>query len=443
VPLHVAVAIICLEVPVKRPTLAPGSYLALLLAVSVCLPAQAGTAPRTINEIATMALKHSAELAALDKDASAQQSLAIQAGTISNPTLELQGATGSLTGSPDDRSLSIGVNQELPLNNKLQLQREAGRYQAEALQRQRDNAARLLRAETAALALEYSLASRRQELSAEQVRLNRELVVVAQERFKAGDIPELDLNLARVELLRAETRLLEAEREKAPLRIRIASLTGLSESEIQLSEQYTAPKPPLNSQELVKQALSSRPDLLALAREREKADTETRLAEAEALPNLTAGVFVQWQRARIELGERSDVNTDTQLGVRLSMPIPVFDRNQNGKAAARARLDAAESRKLALERVITAEVDAALSRLSASERIVAMFEHGIIPQLAENLKLTQEAYRIGEVGILSVIDEQKKFFEVNDSYLSALHGRQAALAKLESAVGIELSGGTQ
>jgi cobalt-zinc-cadmium efflux system outer membrane protein len=42
------------------------------------------------------------------------------------------------------------------------------------------------------------------------------------------------------------------------------------------------------------------------------------------------------------------------------------------------------------------------------------------------------------VGILTVIEEQKKFFEVNDGYLTALYNRQTALVKLESAVGAEL-----
>ena len=426
-----------------RSTLARGTVLALMLSACAFMPVLAEPVPRSINEITALALKHSAELAALEKDAAAQQSLAVQAGIFSNPTLEIQGATGSLTGSPDDRSLTIGINQELPLNNKLHLRREAGQFQTEALQRQRDNAARLLKDEIATLALDYLLASRRQELSAEQLKLNRELVAIAEERFKAGDIPELELNLARVELVRAETRLLEVEREKTPLRIRIASLTGLNESDIKLSEEQTTLKLSQNAQELARQALASRPDLLALTREREKADVEARLAEAEALPNLTAGLFVQWQRAKTELGGMSEVSSDTQLGVRLSMPIPVFDRNQGGRAAARTRLDAADSRKLALERAVTAEVDAAVSRVSAAERILAMFEQGIIPQLTENLKLTQEAYRIGEVGILSVIDEQKKFFEVNDSYLSAQHGRRMALIKLESTMATDLSGGAQ
>jgi len=428
---------------VKRSTPARGTVLVLLLSAIFCQPVQAESIPLSIHEITSLALKQSAELAALEKDAAAQLSLAHQAGTISNPTLDLQGSTGSLTGSPDERSASIGINQELPLNGKRRLRHEVAEREAKALQLQHDNAARLLRDEVATLALDYSLTSKRQELAVKLVTLNRDLVAIAGERFKAGDIPELDFNLAKVELARAESRLLEVERESTPLLIKISSLTGLKEPEIRLSDVRPPPAPSKSSPELLKQALASRPDLLAQASEMDKAGTGILLAEAEALPNLTAGLFVQWQRSLTEVGGMSSTSSDTQLGLRLSMPIPLFDRNQGGRAAARARQEAAASRRLALERSIAAEVEAAAARLTSTEQILALYEQGIIPQLAENLNLTQEAYRLGEVGIISVIDEQRKFFEVNDGYLSALHGRQLASIKLETAVAAELSGGVK
>ena len=452
-----------------RSTLTRGTVLALLLSAFICRPVLSESVPRSINEIVTLALKHSAELDALEKDATARQSLAVQAGTLSNPTLELQGSTGSLTGSPDEHTASIGINQELPLYGKLRLRREAVQREAEALKRQRDNAARLLKDEVATLALDYSLTVKRQELAANLVQLNRDLVAIAEERFKAGDIPELDFNLTKVELARAESRLLEIERDSIPLRIKIATLTGLNEFDINLSDKFSTPALSLNlyeqdtcvnevilcrnssensflptkTQDLVKKSLASRPDLHVLSLNRDKAKIERELANAEALPNLTAGLFVQWQRSLTEVGGLSSTSSDTQLGLRLSMPIPVFDRNQGGRAAAQAHLDAVDSRRSALERTVTAEVEAATARFSSSERILALLEQGIIPQLAENLKLTQEAYRLGEVGILSVIDEQKKFFEVNDGYLSALHGRHVAFIKLETAAAIDLSGGMQ
>lgn len=424
-----------------RPTPVRGIVPALVLSVFVCLPVFAESAPRTINEITALALKHNAELTALDMEAEAKKSLAIQAGTRSNPTLEFQGSTGSLTGSSDEHSLSIGVAQEFSLNDKLQLRRQVVEREADVVRRQRENSARLLQDEIATLVLEYSLTAKRQELAAEVVKLNRDLVSIAGERFTAGDIPELDLNITKVELARADNRLLEIERERIPLRIKIASLCGLKESEVVVADPLSPVKLSHTKEDLVTRALSTRPDLLALVQERDRAATETRLAAAEAQPNLSAGLFVQWQRSATELGGMSSVGNDTQLGVRLSMPIPLFDRNRAGKAAAQARQDAAGSHHLALERIVVAEVESAHAGLSASEKILALFEQGIILQLAENLKLTQEAYRLGEVGILSVLDEQKKFFEVNDGYLAAQHSRRLAFTKLETAVASELTGG--
>ncbi len=420
-----------------------GTIPALLLSAFFCLPALAVTVPRSINELTTLALKQSAELAAMEKEVDAKQSLAVQAGTLANPTLELQGSTGSLTGSPEDRSLSIGINQELALNDKRSLRREVGQREAETLQRQRENAARLLKDEVATLALDFLLAAKRHELAADLVKLNRELVMVAGERFKAGDIPELDLNFVKVELARAESRLLEIEREQIPLLIKIVALTGLKEDEIILADKPYAGIPVPPKTDVITLALVTRPDLLALISERDKAATESRLAAAEALPNLTAGLFVQWQRGTTELSGLSAINSDTQLGLRLSMPIPVFDGNKGGRAAARARQESADARLVALERTIAAEVETAASRLSSSERILTLLERDIILQLTENLKLTREAYRLGEVGILSVIEEQKKFFEVNDGYLAALHERNLAYSKLETAVATNFNGGGQ
>lgn len=427
----------------KRAISAHGILFALLLPALICLPALAGPVPRNIDAILVLARKHSAELAALEMEAAARQALAVQSGTHANPTLEFEGATGSRSGSPDERSALIGINQEIPLNGKLRLRREAGQRDAEAVRRQRDNAARLLEEEVSILAVDLILADQRHELAAGLVGLNRELETVAAERFRAGDIPELELNIAKVELARAERRFVETEQESVPLCLRMASLTGLNNDACKVADDFSTPVVSQTIQELLAQALAMRPDLQALALERGKAETEVRLAGAEAIPNLTAGLFAQRERSATEVGDLSSVSSDTQLGLRLSMPIPIFDRNQGGRNAARARLEAARSRCLALERIIIAEVGAAYSRLSSSERILTLFDQSIIPQLAENLKLTQEAYRLGEVGILAVIEEQKKFYEVNDGYLSALHGRRVAFIQLESAAAIDLNGGVQ
>jgi len=414
--------------------------LALALSAFFCLPALAEPVPRSTNEIVSLALQLSAELKALEKKSEAKQFQALQSGTFNNPTLDFEGV---LTGSPDERSFSLGINQEFSLNGKLRLRREAAECEADVIRLQRENAARLLKEEASTLVLDITLAAKHSELATEVVKLNKDLVDIAGERFKAGDIPELELNLARVELARAKSRLLDIEREKAVALTAISSLTGLDKNDINVTTSFSAIKLSQGKEYLIKQAFASRPDLRALLRERVKSETELRLANAEALPNLTAGLFLQWQRGVTEVGGMPSSGSDKQLGVRLSMPIPVFDRNINGVSAARVSLDAVDSSRQALERSITAEIEAGIARYSSAAEIALLYQQGIIPQLTDNLKLTQEAYRLGEVGMLSVIDEQKKFFEVWDSYLTAVHAENLAVVKLEAATAIELNGGVQ
>jgi cobalt-zinc-cadmium efflux system outer membrane protein len=190
--------------------------------------------------------------------------------------------------------------------------------------------------------------------------------------------------------------------------------------------------------ELKEAALAARPDLKALAAEKEKGEAESALARADRIPNLTVGIGYQRENSAINMSGEEVKSRDNLIALKLSIPIPLFDRNQAGVREAQAKKLSAESRydfdRLAVER----EVETSYACLLAAEKSVSIYANGIIPQLEENLKLTQEAYRLGEVGILTVIEEQKKFFEVNDGYLAALHARQTAIVKLEAAVGGEL-----
>jgi len=199
-------------------------------------------------------------------------------------------------------------------------------------------------------------------------------------------------------------------------------------------------KPLLKSlEELKGVALARRPDLKALEAERARSDAEIDLARAERIPNVTAGLGYQRENTAIDVAGSEVKDRDNLIGVKLSIPIPLFDRNQAGIREAQARKGSAENRHAFVRLTAEREVEAAYARLATAEKSLTIYAKNIIPQLEENLKMVQEAYRLGEVGILTVIEEQKKFFEVNDGYLAALYNRQTALARLEAAVGADMS----
>jgi cobalt-zinc-cadmium efflux system outer membrane protein len=393
----------------------------------------------TLQEIMTIARENNGELKALRQELGIGEAGKVKAGLYPNPVLELEGATGALTGSSAENRLAIGASQEFLLGGKRGKKLAVAESELLRFGSRIKDAERLLLLEVKTGYYDLLLAESRLDLAHKSFELNDKLLQIAKERLAAGDVAELDVNLARVETIRSEGRKIDAERELAPARQRLLALMGTPSLEtLKIAGSSEAKPLTANAAELKALALNARPDLQAAIAEKGKGEAELVLAQAERVPNVTAGVGLIWERSETSLGGLAERNSDYLIGLRLSAPIPLFDRNQAGIQEAQARKSSAESRQQYLRQNIEREIEAARARLATAEKSVNIYANEIIPQLTENLKLVQEAYRLGETGILAVIEEQKKFIEVNDGYLAALYSWNSAVAKLEAAVGIEL-----
>ncbi|WP_298272106.1 TolC family protein [Geobacter sp.] len=419
----------------------PGTvYLFLALLCLAPRGASGEVRPFTLPQAVEYALTNNGELKSLRQEKGVREAGKIRAGLYPNPVLDLDGTTGELSGSPSENRLSIGISQEFLTMGKRGKRLKVAEKEIEGFERQIDNSGRLLSEEVKTTFYDLLLAEKRVELAERSIALNNQLLDITKQRLEAGDIPELEVNLAQVEVARSEGRKVEAERELYPAKARLLLLIGLPpDEEARFSGSLEGKPFARGLAELKALALTKRPDLKALEAEKAKSDAEIALAQAERIPNITAGVGYQRENTAIDVAGSEVKDRDNLIGLKLSIPIPMFDRNQAGIREAQARKGSAENRyafaRLAAER----EVEAAYARLTTAEKTLSIYAKDIIPQLEENLKMVREAYRLGEVGILTVIEEQKKFFEVNDGYLTALYNRQTALAKLEAAVGADLS----
>ena len=410
---------------------------ALACVVALALPSAAADKPLALADAISMALEHNGEIKALKSERDIARAAITRAGLWANPTLELEGESGGLTGSSDENRFSVGLAQEFTLGGKRAKRLAVAQREVEEFDLRIADRQRLLTLEVKRAFLEHVLANRRLELARSSANLNRQLLEIAQQRYAAGEVPELEVNLARVEVARGAGRVLDVRRELPTSRSRLFSLMGLDPLAVAEPGEPPAHRPVTgSSDDLTRLALAHRPDLKALATSRAAAAAAVEAAEAERLPNLTAGLFFTH--------ERSDDDTDTEtrtrdniLGVRLSIPLPVFDRNQAGIQEARGRAGSADARLGAVRRAVEREVTAELARFGAAEEAVNLYEQEIIPRLDENLKIVQEAYRLGEIGILSVIEEQKKYHEVREGFLLELHNRDLARATLEATLGVE------
>ncbi|TGU72801.1 TolC family protein [Geomonas terrae] len=421
----------------------------LLLPVALCLlaasPVVAETQALSLRQAVETALSNNPDITSLRKEAGIFDAASLRAGLLPNPTLEVEGATGALTGSSADNTLSLGISQELLLGDKrnkrsLVAERDMAAYRWQVLDRERT-----LKEQVQGAYYDALLAGQRLALAYRSIDLNKQLLQVAEDRLNAGDIPELEMYLVQVELARSEGARIDIDRAYLESSSRLFSLLALPHGEAPLLngslDAWTFKV--ANLADLKRLALNRRPDLKAVDAAASKGDAEVALAEAEAIPNLTAGVALSREASSMEIGGVEGRETAYTVGLKFSMPIPLFDRNRAGVQEARAKRSSAEIRAKAAAVTVEREVESAWASLANAEKVVSLYKSSILRQLEENLTLTQEAYRLGEVGILAVIEEQKKFFEVSDSYLTALHARQMAMAKLESAVAADMNGGEQ
>lgn len=416
-----------------------------ILCILTSAPVFAETQQLALPQIVEVSLQNNGDLKSFREEKGIRDAGKIRAGLLPNPTLDLEGGTGALTGSSAENNMAIGVSQEFLLAGKRGKRLTVAERELEAYRWQLADRERTLREEVKAVFYDAMLAEQRLKLTDRSIELNRQLLEVTKDRLAAGDIPELEMNLAKVELTRSEGARIEIERALLQTRARLFTFMGLPAGETPaiagaLDNGFSLNK---NLADLKQMALGKRPDLKALDAEKSRGDADIALARSESIPNLTAGLAFKREATSIEVNSVEHKDTDYLIGVKLSMPIPLFDRNQAGVQEARAKRSSTESRLTAATRNVERDVETAYSSVLSAEKVLSLYKSNIIPQLEENLKLTQEAYRLGEVGILSVIQEQKKFFEVSDGYLTALHARQLALVKLESAVATDINGGVQ
>jgi len=417
----------------------------VIVSVLASTPVRAEEQTLSLPRVIEYSLHSNGDLKSFREEKGIRDAGKVRAGLLPNPTLDFEAVTGAMTGSSDENSLSVGISQEFSLTGKRDKRLTIAERDLEIYRWQLADRERLLREEVKSAFNDAILAMKRTDLADRAIALNRQLLDVAGERLAAGDIPELEMNLVKVELARSEGSRIDAARALNQSQSRLWSFMGLpvEESPALAGSLDTDAAMTRSLADLKQLARSQRPDVKALEAEKGRGDADIILAEAESVPNLTAGLFYSHERRTDATGTGEEEVSDNLLGIRLSLPIPVFDKNQAGVQESRARKSSSESRLLTTKRNVEREVETAYASYRSSEKVLSLYKTDILPQLEENLKLTQEAYRLGEVGILSVIQEQKKFFEVSEGYLTALHDRQTALVKLESAVATELSGGVQ
>jgi cobalt-zinc-cadmium efflux system outer membrane protein len=257
------------------------------------------------------------------------------------------------------------------------------------------------------------------ELTVELERRNLEIVTRATEaavrRRKAGELTDLNVNLARIALGRARSEVAAAEAARINAIGDLAALIGARPEDVITLVGDLRPAPITLAG--LRSAVPGRLDVRATEAETRVALAEERLARASGLPDF--GVLFAYE-----------LDTDDSIvlgGVLLTLPF--WNRAQGDKAAARARRNIAEREHAALVGAASREVVDAFDAYTRAREAVDVFEAEVLPPLADSELLLQRAVDSGQLAVNDYILAHIEILVAKHEHLE----RQLYLAKAAAA----------
>lgn len=355
----------------------------------------------------------------------------VQAGLWPNPALDLSGSNDFAFLNEGEYASSSGFEQRFPVAGRIGRAKDVARVDVALALAEVGDATRRLIGEVQSVFYDLLVLNAQIAERDRLVDIARRLVDVSEARVKLAEVSALDVNTARVELQRLE---LERSLLVAQQRARSAELNRLlgraPEAPVTVSGEITPPAPPPQAT-LRSEALRRRPDLQQASLQADRARAERALARADRWEDWTVGF--SYIRDRLVVDGAPPQRADQLLGLRLTVPLPLLNRNQ-GRIAEASSLEAqARSRASALELTVLAEIEAASRRLEEIRQVVEGYRTRLIPLTDRNVALAQDAYRGGLTSVTQVVQVQRQQSEIRTGYLDVLGQYRRASIDLEVA----------
>ncbi|NVB80710.1 MAG: TolC family protein [Kofleriaceae bacterium] len=402
---------------------------ALAAVLSLTLSSQLASArPITLTEALSLADRSPALTAAEAQVDAARGSLEQSEIYPYNPVL------GGSFGPARSRGMTfydydVGLSQTIELGGKRRARVSAAAAERDAAVQTLAWTKAVLHAEVRRAFQEVLVAQSRVTVATEAETFARELREAALERLRLGAATQTEVNVAIANLGRSIVAKRTADRDLILAQRAFGDAMGVVGTGLEpVGALPTFPVAPSDEKMLVDEAISTRPDLIAAYRTRAARSAAVDLADAQAVPD--PQLSVSWVRSAVE--DSSSIVVGAQIA------LPLVNRNQGNRHAARAALKRATIERDAARLAIERDVRTTRRRYQAASEAVAAFDQQVVGKLGENLKLAREMLAAGKLGLLELNTVRRDLVESQLSYLDAIGEAVEARAALERALGRSL-----
>nr|WP_232727746.1 TolC family protein [Acidovorax sp. 69] len=386
--------------------------------------AAAAAEPLSLAKAIELALEGNPEVAAAKRQWEATEGQVLQGRSRPNPELAYSlEDTRSKT-----RTQSWQLNLPVELGGKRAARTKAAEKTREQAQAQLAELQATVRANVAAAYFDVLTAQDRLVLARDSAALAKSSTDTVSKRVAAGKVSPVEESKARVAEAGVRVELAQAASEQRNALSRLFALLGRIDAPYTVLEGKAENLPSVPSIADLQPLISSAPGVVLARIEVDRRKALTALEQSKRVPDVTVSFGMQ----------RSNETQRNVLLFGVSVPLPVFDRNQGNLLEALKLEDKARDELQAATVRLHSEVAQARERLSTITAEVQSLQQEVLPGAKSAYDAATIGFENGKFNFLEVLDAQRTYFTAKSQYLKALGEAHRAAADIDRLLGASM-----
>jgi len=260
------------------------------------------------------------------------------------------------------------------------------------------------------------------------------IIEISRTRYRVGSIAQIDLD--RIELLRVQY---EAEIETATVNLRSAKFqlmqllnerTPVDKFDVTGAFDWSDAVRPLEDYHQI--ALDNRPDLRAAIETIQQSVTNHKLAVSNGSTDPTFGAWYTYN------GSFNNPNSNQTLGLNVSIPLRIFDRNQGEKKRTLLEIDRSKSAEEAAKAQVFDDVDSTYEQLRSNVALLKPYKEKYRDQATRVRDTVTFSYEHGAASLMDFLNAQSDYRVVQLAYVQLVGSYLTFAGQMNLVVGQEV-----
>lgn len=382
----------------------------------------------TVESAVTYAVAHNPDLAAARFSIEEARGRLLGSGRLSNPELE-----SDLKPNVRGREFSFGVGfvQRFPLTNRLRLEKAVSKSELDAAEAEIRAAEFKLGTAVRMVGVKILSLDVSKALKDKQIANSNDLAASAAKLAAAAEGSGVEAAQFELEAQQLSLDLLRLDSERATLLGEARPLLGVPASE---KVEFTGSLPEVKLPGAAVPNLTSRADYQAAQARILAAYQGIDLAKANKWADAGVGFGAEVDRSE---DAPEVLKTDGMVGIKFSLPLPFWNKNEGKIKEAEATAARAEKEADALAAAVRAEAMAALGEMRAAQRVLDETTSVLLPKALQLEEKISGFHKQAQPGVLitDVLRAREKRLAIEQAKVDALRAWHLARIRYHAAMG--------